>query len=77
MLLTRSLTCGVGASRVRCPSGDWTIASANAPSGEDCHIPTTWGGGGFNHAAFPLNGAHAALACDACHAGVMNRGRRA
>ena len=41
---------------------------------QDCHIPTTWGGGGFNHAAFPLNGAHAALACDACHAGGVFQG---
>lgn len=39
-----------------------------------CHIPTSWGGGGFNHFAFPLSGQHAALACDACHSGgVFNQ----
>jgi hypothetical protein len=34
-----------------------------------CHIPTSWGGAGFNHFAFPLTGQHATLACDQCHAG--------
>ena len=32
-----------------------------------CHIPTTWGGAGFNHFAFPLDGAHASADCSACH----------
>lgn len=36
---------------------------------DECHIPTTWSGGGFNHAAFPLTGAHAPLDCSACHSG--------
>ena len=36
---------------------------------EDCHAPTTWGGAGFNHAQFPLSGAHSAIACESCHAG--------
>jgi hypothetical protein len=39
-----------------------------------CHIPTTWTGAGFNHGFFPLTGAHAALACDACHPGGMFQG---
>lgn len=34
-----------------------------------CHIPTSWTGAGFNHPAFPLTGAHAPLACSACHVG--------
>ena len=34
----------------------------------ECHIPTSWTGGGFNH-PWPLTGAHATAACDACHAG--------
>ena len=33
-----------------------------------CHLPTTWGGVGFQHFGFPLDGAHAALDCSACHA---------
>lgn len=39
-----------------------------------CHIPTTWTGGGFSHPGFPLNGAHAPLACDACHMGGIFTG---
>ncbi|MBK7875344.1 MAG: hypothetical protein IPJ77_06280 [Planctomycetes bacterium] len=41
----------------------WTSAC------DRCHIPTDWVGAAFNHPAFPLTGAHAGLACSACHAG--------
>jgi hypothetical protein len=40
---------------------------------ERCHIPTTWTGGGFNH-PWPLTGAHAAVDCEACHAGGVFAG---
>lgn len=36
---------------------------------ERCHVPTTWGAGGFTHAFFPLTGGHAALDCTRCHTG--------
>ncbi|MHC4959592.1 MAG: hypothetical protein ACYTGN_14595 [Planctomycetota bacterium] len=36
---------------------------------ERCHQPTTWSGGGFSHQFFPLTGAHAVIACNACHIG--------
>ncbi|MBL8860096.1 MAG: hypothetical protein JNL28_16420 [Planctomycetes bacterium] len=39
-----------------------------------CHIPTTWGGAGFNHATFPLTGQHAVAACNACHTGGVFSG---
>lgn len=41
---------------------------------DQCHIPTTWSGGGFNHAAFPLTGAHSSANCSACHAGSVYTG---
>jgi hypothetical protein len=34
---------------------------------QDCHIPTTWEGGGFTHGNWPLTCAHAAADCTACH----------
>jgi len=40
-----------------------------------CHIPTTWDGAGFNHAIFPLTGAHRAAACEACHPGEVFGGQ--
>lgn len=46
----------------------WTSAC------DRCHIPTSWGGGGFNHPGFPLTGAHAALDCRECHAGGIFTG---
>lgn len=39
-----------------------------------CHIPTTWGGAGFNHFAFPLDGAHRSASCTECHPGGMFAG---
>jgi hypothetical protein len=36
---------------------------------EECHIATAWSGGGFNHAAWPLTGQHAAIDCALCHVG--------
>ncbi len=39
-----------------------------------CHIPTAWTGAAFNHGLFPLTGAHASLACSACHAGGVYSG---
>jgi hypothetical protein len=36
---------------------------------QDCHIPTSWTGAGFNHSRFPLTGAHAPLSCNQCHIG--------
>jgi hypothetical protein len=41
---------------------------------QDCHIPTTWTGAGFNHAGFPLTGAHRTTACIQCHAGGVYHG---
>ncbi|RME73807.1 MAG: hypothetical protein D6776_06370 [Planctomycetota bacterium] len=42
---------------------------------EQCHTPRAWSTrvSGF-HKSFPLRGAHARLACDACHAGGRYRG---
>ena len=39
-----------------------------------CHIPTTWTGPGFNHAIFPLTGAHALVDCSECHVGGVFAG---
>jgi hypothetical protein len=39
-----------------------------------CHIPTSWTGAGFNHATFPLTGAHTVLDCSECHFGGGFRG---
>lgn len=39
-----------------------------------CHIPTTWTGGGFNHASFPLTGQHAVADCAQCHVGGVYAG---
>jgi len=36
---------------------------------DECHQVSTFGGAGFLHPGFPLNGAHAALDCSACHTG--------
>ena len=36
---------------------------------QDCHTPTSWGGEGFVHSAWPLTGGHGALDCSACHSG--------
>jgi hypothetical protein len=41
---------------------------------QDCHIPTTWTGAGFNHFGFPLTGAHRTTACVQCHAGGVYQG---
>ncbi len=41
---------------------------------DECHIPTTWSGPGFNHATFPLVGTHGTLDCAACHAGGVFAG---
>ncbi|MEW6743408.1 MAG: hypothetical protein AB1486_11680 [Planctomycetota bacterium] len=32
-----------------------------------CHVPIAWEEAHFSHTTFPLTGAHAALACTACH----------
>jgi len=34
-----------------------------------CHVPTIWTGRGFNHATFPLTGAHRGADCAGCHTG--------
>jgi hypothetical protein len=39
-----------------------------------CHIPTTWRGAGFNHATWPLTGAHKGALCTDCHANGIYRG---
>lgn len=36
---------------------------------QSCHAPTSWSGGGFTHAQFPLTGAHANAECLQCHTG--------
>jgi hypothetical protein len=68
-------------SCVSCHSAD--LAQATNPDHQvqgwthdcqDCHIPTTWTGAGFNHAGFPLTGAHRTLACNQCHAGGVYQG---
>jgi hypothetical protein len=41
---------------------------------DQCHIPTTWQGGGFNHTGFNLTGAHKTAQCSACHAGEIYSG---
>jgi hypothetical protein len=40
---------------------------------QECHIPTTWTGAGFNH-PWPLTGAHQDAACNDCHAGGVFAG---
>ena len=39
-----------------------------------CHIPTAWNGAAFNHATYPLTGAHATTACAECHIGGVYAG---
>ena len=39
-----------------------------------CHTPATWGDGTFDHASWPLTGAHAATPCNACHGGGVFAG---
>ena len=60
-----------------------TVASATTPNHltqgwtsncDQCHIPTTWKGGGFNHSGFPLTGAHKTANCSVCHAGEVYSG---
>jgi hypothetical protein len=41
---------------------------------ERCHVPIAWGGGAFNHSAWPLVGQHLTAACSACHAGGVYAG---
>ena len=44
----------------------------------DCHSSTTtWKGAAFNHqlSAFPLNGAHLAVACSSCHGDNVYKGK--
>lgn len=66
---------GVDIQCVSCHQGD--LATALNPNHQQqgwvdacdrCHIPTTWSGAGFNHATFPLTGAHKSQAqCSDCH----------
>ncbi len=53
------------------------LAAANEPdhaiqgwtdSCQRCHLPTDWSRAGFDHRFFPLQGGHAQLDCNACHA---------
>ncbi len=39
-----------------------------------CHIATAWSGAAFNHATFPLTGAHASTDCSECHMGGVFSG---
>lgn len=41
---------------------------------DECHQVSTFGAAGFVHAAFPLEGGHAALDCSACHLGSQFTG---
>lgn len=41
---------------------------------QQCHIPTSWTGAGFNHSAFPLTGKHATTPCAQCHVGGIYSG---
>ncbi|MDE3127188.1 MAG: hypothetical protein KGL38_04230, partial [Gemmatimonadota bacterium] len=53
-------------------------AAAGFPTAcETCHTTTNWTGATFNHSntAFPLTGAHVTLACSACHADGVYKGK--
>ena len=61
---------------ITCHADDLAVATspdhqANGwvQSCDRCHIPTTWDGAGFNHASFPLTGAHRSTDCSDCHVG--------
>lgn len=41
---------------------------------QECHAPLAWSQAAFIHDGFPLNGAHGAASCDACHAGAVFAG---
>jgi hypothetical protein len=41
---------------------------------DQCHIPTTWTGGGFNHGTWPLTGEHRRILCTDCHSGGQYAG---
>jgi hypothetical protein len=40
---------------------------------QECHIPTSWSGAGFNH-PWPLTGAHSQAQCAECHTGGIFAG---
>jgi hypothetical protein len=50
------------------------VANGWVSSCDRCHIPTSWGGGGFNHPSFALTGAHQTADCSQCHLGGVFTG---
>jgi hypothetical protein len=62
-----------GKQCVDCHRSDDAHQGRNGTQCEDCHSTKAWSGARFDHAAktkFALTGAHAKLACVACHKGV-------
>src|SRR5579859_7005854 len=59
------------ASCVDCHKKDDVHRGQLTASCGDCHTSASWTGGRFDHdkTEFKLNGAHAAVTCDACHIG--------
>lgn len=62
-----------GKQCVDCHRSDDAHQGRNGPQCQDCHTTKAWGAARFDHAAktqFALRGAHAQLACVACHKGA-------
>ncbi len=64
------------------PDFDKTTDPPHAASGfpttcADCHTTATWSGASFDHnkTAFPLTGAHLAVACSGCHGDGVFKGK--
>jgi len=57
---------------IDCHQSDYDQAPSHAASGfpntcEACHSSNAWTGATFDHASFPLTGAHVPLTCQQCH----------
>lgn len=59
---------------VGCHAEDDTHRGRNGPDCETCHTANDWTETRFDHSTtrFPLNGAHTAAACEACHVAPVN-----
>lgn len=69
---TQCIACH--ASDLRLATSPDHVAQGWIDGCDRCHVPTSWGGAGFNHGFFPLTGAHQPLACASCHAGDVFSG---
>jgi len=62
---------------IDCHQSDYNQAPSHVTSGfpttcDSCHSNTTWLGATFDHATFPITGAHVPLSCEQCHTSGTN-----